>query len=773
MNENLPIQKLSRSKKGKAWGKSVIDYFEGLPYFTSNDGRSSRTNKIANYRLFNGIINESDYKYVTDPYELQLENPAKFQHYDKISPKLMLLEGEELKRPFNFKCVARNHDITSELQNKKKELLFNSLMQELQNKMNPELADKPQTPEEIEEYMQTKYSGLQEITGQKILDYLVDDQDLRSKFNQMFHDALVTGEEIMKVSVVGGEPIARVCNPCDITIVKDPDSPYIDDAFVILEERWMTLPSVVDEFYDVLTPDDIKNLEKGTIPGSQEATTFFTRPLVAVSEDEISGESKARSDLIRVLNCEWKSFRRLGLLTYLEDMQGGEAVYHSGRESYDEIVDAEIFSVPEYAKKEDGCYYFDGIKYEEVWVNEYWEGTKIDTDIYVNIRPLKHQRRDMENPSKCYSSYCGFIHNSRNADSVSMIDRLKSFNFFYDIIYYRIELAFAKDKGRVFVMDLAQVPTGEGWGVEKWMHYISSSNIVFINSAEEGYQEAQGQFNQFQAVDLETGRFIDKHVLMLDKLEREMSEISGVLPQRLGQTSQYEAVTNVQQNIVQSSHITELWFYNHNQVKKRVLEALIYAAKQAWKGGKKINYILGDLSRVIIDIDEKFPQTEYGVFVSDSADDDKALEAMRSLAQPAIQAGNLLLSEAAELYRDKSMERILARLKKGERRREQQTQAQAQAEQKAVEEKIKRDEIKNIRDNETKIKVALISATNGNETEMPEDDTLDEERLELEREKFEKDYDLKERQLSETVRKNKESERLKEKQIAKSGQKTK
>jgi len=113
--ENLPVQKLAFSKKGEKWGKSVIDYLESLTYFTSDGERSSRQNKLANYRLFNGKIDEKDFKYITDPFELQLDVPAKFQHYDKISPKIMLLEGEELKRPFNFKCIARNYDAVSEL----------------------------------------------------------------------------------------------------------------------------------------------------------------------------------------------------------------------------------------------------------------------------------------------------------------------------------------------------------------------------------------------------------------------------------------------------------------------------------------------------------------------------------------------------------------------------------------------------------------------------------------------------------------------------------
>ena len=758
MLENLPIQKLSRSKKGKEWGKNTIDYLETMALTTMGSGRSSRKRKLANYDLFNGILDPEDFKYVIDPFDIDMESPARLRHYDKISPKIMLLEGEELKRPFNFRCISRSSDSVSELKEKKKEMLFQSIMQMVASKLNPEQqAEQPQTPQEIEEYMQSDYASLQEVTGQKILEYIVDDQDLRTKFNMGFHDVMCVAEEIYKVDVVGGEPTVRTCNPVDITVIKDPDSQYIDDAFCIIEERYLTLPSVLDEYFDSLTSADITLLEKGGGAGSDAKTEFFIRPFEVVEPDEVGRSSDDMVGLIKVLNCEWRSFRKLGLITYLEDMEGGEAVYHSGREMYDEIVDGDLFKIPEYAEKREGVYYFDGIRYKEVWVNEYWEGTKIGDSIYVNIRPSRNQRRDMENPSKCYSNYCGFIYNARNTESVSLVDRLKAFNYFYNIIYYRIENALAKDKGRVLLMDLAQIPTGEDWELDKWMYYLQSMNIAFINSSEEGYQQSQGQFNQFSGVDMETGRFIDKHIQMLDKLEREMEEISGVLRQRMGSTGAYEAVTNAQQNLVQSSHITELWFYNHNQVKRRVLEAVIHCAKQAWKGGKKINYILGDMSRILLEIDDDFTMAEHGVFVSDSSEDTQALEAVKSLITPAIQSGNTLLSEAAEISKDKSMAKITAKLRKGELRREQQAKGDA-ARLEFEQLKMQKEEERNIRDNETKIQVALIGKNEGSE-EFP-DVNLDDEKLELEREKLDKGYELKERQLEEAERKNREAEKI-------------
>lgn len=766
MLDNLPNQKIKRTNKTASWGKKVIDQYIAMSDIEDHYGRSPSEKKLANYDLYNGRIDIADFKYVTDPYDIEADLPSGFQHYDKISPKINLLIGEEWKRPFNFKCVAVNSSAISDMQKKKKELLMQALLDAIQPKFDPNYQQQPQTPAEIEEYMSSSYAGLQEITGQRILEYLKHEQELPRKFNEGFFDALVAGEEIYWVGIVAGEPVCRVVNPLDLTIIASEDSQFIDEASAIIEDRYMTVPEIVDEFHHELSDAEIADLENGINNSIKNEADFFTRSITVYEENTTSNGKEYNANVYRVTRVEWKSFRKIGFIQYLNEVDGGETSYSTDKEKWewDDIVDAEIFDVPDYAKKKDGCYYFDGMKYSEDWISEWWTYTRIGTDLYVGLGPVKHQYRSMDNPSNVRGGYTGFIYNSRNSVSTSIVDRLKPFNYLYDIIYWRIELALAKDKGRVMLMDIAQLPSGEGWDMDKWLYYLDGMNIAFINSAEEGFQQAQGNFNQFQAIDLETGRFIDKHLQILAKLEEEMGEVSGVSRQRQGQVQRNELVGNVQQTIIQSSHITETWFKAHNTVKKRVLENLIHASKLAWKNGKKINYILDDMSRVLLDIDNlEYDNTEFGVFVSDSMEDDKALEAMRSLIHPALQAGNATLSEAAELFRDKSMTRIVDKLKKGETRREQMQQKQNEDENKRVAATIEATAKENQLERDNKLRIAemnLLAKNIGKEGEGSNDDLLD-----LQREKMEKDINLKKDILEETKRKNKVDEQLKEKSL--------
>ena len=126
---DLPRQRISRSKKGKKWGRTCIDELEKITYGDVNyNGRSSRYKKQVNYDLFNGKLDQNDFNYVLNPFGVnESQFPATMQHYDIISPKVQLLMGEEIKRPFNFRVVSHDPEAISKLQEKKKEMMMQYL----------------------------------------------------------------------------------------------------------------------------------------------------------------------------------------------------------------------------------------------------------------------------------------------------------------------------------------------------------------------------------------------------------------------------------------------------------------------------------------------------------------------------------------------------------------------------------------------------------------------------------------------------------------------
>jgi len=752
---DLPKQRISRAKKSKAWGKANIDDLEKLANTETYNGRSSKSKKQINYDLFNGILDPEDFEHVVNPYGFKEgEFPATLQHYDIISPKINLLLGEEVRRPFNFRAVSVNEEAISEMEIGEKKAItaaYTEYIKSIVEGADP--AEAEAKIKGIDKYLKYSFSDLRERTSNHILKYLMREESLEYKFNAGFKDALIAGEEIYWTGIISGEPRCRLCNPLDITIISDPDSDFVEDAIAIMEERWLTLPTIIDEYYT--SPDFTDKIAKQLEDDSNGGSSGFGTDAPAQSEismiikgDDESNHKKKLKDrshdtdgTIRVLRCEWKSQRKVGFL-YLEE-DGQEVV---------ELVD-EKFEVPnEATKDEDGYYHFSEMRLKWFWISEYWEGTKIGDDVYLDIQPKQNQRRDMDNPSICKSGYVGLIYNARNSESISFIDRAKPYQYLNNVSHYRLELGMAKDKGKVAVMDVAQIPGSEGWDTDKWMYYLDAMGVMFINSAEEGKRGQTSNFNQFQSIDLSTQTYIQTHIGIIESIEQKLGELSGVSRQRMGQVQTSELVGNVERSISQSSAITEVWFYQHNEVKRRVLEAMLDTARIAWRKGKKINFITDDLSRHMLTVGDEFSNTQHGVFIGNTSKDNKNLAEAKSLLQAAMQGDKVKFSEAVTVLNSDSLVDIRKALETGEEAKEQRETAAQQSAQKsqesmaaqAMEQRqmdMQQEDMLNKRDNDTKLQIAF-KDEQGTEAV---DNSLDHSKLDLERQKHFDDMRLKER----------------------------
>ena len=307
----------------------------------------------------------------------------------------------------------------------------------------------------------------------------------------------------------------------------------------------------------------------------------------------------------------------------------------------------------------------------------------------------------------------------------------------YIVVWYRLELAMSRDKGKVPVVDVTQIPKSMGIDVNKWMHYLGALGVAFINPYEEGWDipgregGKPATYNQFQAWDLSMANIIDQYVNLMAKIEDMVARITGITPQRQGSIAASELVGNTTQAITQSYHITEPWFWIHNQAKQQVLRMLLNTAKSAWKDNKHyLNYILDDATRAFITLSDEFFYEDMDVFVTDSTKDRQNLDALRQLLQPAMQNGASLL-DIAEIITLDNISMIKDRLADIEQKRMEQIQQQQQAEQEAqqriIEEqnRVKEEELmlkeaemelekyKIDTDAQTKITVAQLNAYRG------------------------------------------------------------
>ena len=744
MGYSFPQQKLTRKQKAKnnfAWGKRVLDEIDG--YNSKGfDDRANNQRKRINYKLFNGQIDLDDYEYVCKPYGMEVngELPAELRHYDITTPKLRVLFGEEIKRPFNFRIVSTNQEAITERERAQHKMIaeyvkeqimtrVNAMLAEEAEKMqegvppesmNPEMQQQMQqqldgmktamTPKEIDEYMKRDYTGSREIQGQQILNYLLKKESLKEKFVKGWKHGLIAGEEIYWTGIVNGEPIVRTVNPLYFDYDIDPDLDYIQEGQWAKYIMRMTPGSVIDNFGEFLTDKQLKDLYDETgVTGSDHIIneTFgeFSYDYGAdFNPDNFGGDfshgSGGSGTYIKVVHCEWKSLRKLGFLTYMDE---------KGVPQETIVDDTYILDEP----KGDVA-----IRWE--WIPEVWEGTKIEDDIYVNIRPKPNQFKDLDNLYECKLGYIGVAYNNLNAESVSVIDRIKPYQYLYNIIMYRLELDLASDKGKKFLADINQIPSDLGMDMEKWLYYFDALGIAWVNPHEEGNRGKPHGFNQWQAVDLSMAQTINQKIQLLEYLEIQSGEVAGVTKQREGQIGPREGLGTSQQAIVQSSHITEDLFNTHNEVKRAVLASLIEVAKVAWGDGesKKMQYVLDDMSVAMFTVEpEIFNNSSYSVFVSDSAKDQETFMVLKQLAQAALQNQRAELSDVIKMFSTDSTAELKAILEKAEDKRkieeqqmrQEQAQSQeriAQGEQEQKQKEMMLDKYKVDEDNATKLEIA-------------------------------------------------------------------
>lgn len=671
----FPRQKLSRKEKTKEWGIQNIDYIIGLTSkntigsygLTINDYQRMKIN----YDLYNNTINREDFTYVTNPYGIKEDFPARLNNYNIITSKIKLLEGEEIKRPFNYRVVAVNADAVSEMQEKRKELLMQYLESELEqglmqqgvNIQNP--SGEVQTPAQIQKYLDYSESDIREITANNLAKYLMNKENMEFKFNKGFKDGLITAKEIYYIGIDSNEPICQVINPLDFYFDKDPDLDFIQDSQRAAHTKYTTVSEIIDMFYEDLTEEDIDKLDKRELYSTVNVRLPegpATGPNIPTNYSIYNLNNESNTSYVRVTRVEWKSLRKIGFLKY----------YDENFEEQETVVD-ETYK----PNKEDGE------TIEWAWINEVWEGTKIGDDIYVKVRPKLVQFRSIDNPSECKLGFVGAVYNDRNSLPTSIIDLVKHHQYLYDIIMYRLELEIAKAKGKKMVMDIAQIPKSQGIDMEKWMYYFDTIGIAFINSFEEGKGKFVGQvpnFNQFTSIDMSLSQSVGQYIEILSKIEDMAADLMGVSKQRQGAISSSETVGGVERSVLQSSHITESLFYMHNEIKKNVLTQLIECAKVAYPEGKKINFILDDMQRIFLEVDEKFVNADYGVFVTNSARETQSLENIRALAEQAISSGMISLAEAVTIFDTNSVaeikQTVLAAQKKVQAEKERDYQAQ-------------------------------------------------------------------------------------------------
>jgi len=687
MNDSVkrgaPRQRLSYKLKNKKWRQDNIDQAERFSLYNSEGVRQSLSNRISNTLLYSGIVSPKDMAKALNPNEVDASYiPTAVPHHPIMSPKIDVLIGEEINRKFDYHFTVTSPDAITEKEDGKKQEVLSQLSAMIQSSATSE-EEVNQKMEGLQKYLKYDYQDMRERMANLLMKHYYELEEFDLKFNEGFKDVLINGEEIYSCDVVGGEPTLERLNGLKVRAVRSGGSNKIEDSdLIVIEDHWSP-GRIIDTFHEDLKPKDIDYITGHTSSSRTDGnyTDDHNNPLLfdngtgdldgifdsyaniaSINGHMFSSDYTSEEGDIRVIKLLWKSQKAIYKVKYYDNL--GETQHRIENEEY----------IPDEEK---------GEEVTKMWVNEWWEATKIGKDLYLQMRPRQIQYVNMSNPSKCYPGIVGQVYNTNQGRSISLVDKMKNYQYLYDAIWARLNKAIAKNLGKILLLDSAVIPNG--WEPEKWMQQATNMGIGMVDGFKEGNKgAAQGKLagnlngsTNSRAIDLETGNYIQQHINLLEFIKAEMGEIAGISRQREGQVSNRESVGGVERAVTQSSHITEWWFNIHDQVKKRVLATFLETAKYALKGNtKKLNYIADDLTKRVLVIDgELLNESDYGITVTSSQHSKKIREVTENMAQAFMQNGGRF-STVLDIFNSPSLADMRNKIEQSE---DDQAQREAEA----------------------------------------------------------------------------------------------
>ena len=314
---------------------------------------------------------------------------------------------------------------------------------------------------------------------------------LKDMFQLGFEDKICVDKEYYYVHYHQGDPdpIVRRVNPLNFYYSSDEEAQWVGDCEWAMEERWMTVPQIVDEFKHDLSGEDMEKLKKkqfsmygsgySRYSGNMNTYQFGTAAdynTDGCGVNTLYSGTQNISSKLRVCYAVWKSPRELNFKK-------------SPNKHIPDVKYTHWMGKDEKIKKEDEIH--------TGYVNDVWETVMIDSDIYIRSRKMQYQLRGIDNYGKVDLPYVGPAHNNLNKKPYSLIWAAKDIQILYNLIHYHKELWLALSGVRGFIMDKSQMP--DGMSPQEWL-YQRKLGIGWIQSVREGLQR-QPNYNQFQNFD--------------------------------------------------------------------------------------------------------------------------------------------------------------------------------------------------------------------------------------------------------------------------------
>lgn len=721
---------------------------EMVPSFIrSRDWIEEYNNDLASYKLYNNDISSEDFEQVCNPLGIDVgQYDSEVLPYNKTYTKIDVLLGEEYKRGTNFVLALMN---SKALEEKDEELknLYLAYIQEVVEKNNRIIEAQQQgldeseiqkirdeviqskTPEDIEK---TSYLSELEILGNHIINYGMFMEDVRSLKNDGYKHALLSDKQFCYVGINKGEPKIRLVNPLTFFYSKTPDIKYIQDGNYAGEIIIMSIQKIIETYGHVLEEKDLERLKKripgltGKYTGQMEVNVHDTitnryinnmgnmqylgKHIGNYSDDVNANKRFLNEEYGTVISIEWKWLREVGFLTTINDY--GDEECNIIDETYEIPEDAtKVKFINKFGEKSEQYEWIDEnnntVTFEKMWIPRVWQAVRIENDIFVDIREKPFQPYSVERPFDVELGYYGCVFNSMNARPISMMARMKPFQFMFFVVLHQIKELIPKAIGPIQNFDTSMIDVNLSGdtasddpfteALSKTLYYrqkgLNIYNSMINNIGGQPTQTSVSRPQPGSVQNMSIGQDLNNLLQLLGWLDVQIGLACGVSPQREAQFSSNTNVTDNQQAIVQSSHITEHYFRKHNDLWKKIMEAYINYAKLAWKDKKiKRQYLMPDLTVQTLEIKdtEKLLNADLGLFVTDSGKEFEYINQMAEMTKLMAQNGasietvSYILKARAQGTSPEEIHKMITKLQLDAEKRQQATAKAQQENEKAI-----------------------------------------------------------------------------------------
>ena len=616
------------------------------------------------------------------------------------------------------------------------------------------------TPQSIEKYLTYDFRSAGEHWGEATVKDDIERFRIREQDTVEMYDFLVSDRAFSHMYLTPSGYGIETWNPLTVFYQYNTQNKNIEDLAYCGRILYMSKTEIIDYLGWRMTVDQIEALYpeylKGEAQGSvykeafnatlypfgdyREYDTLVTAVGQAVAETNITGSPYSipqfgfypgtdgtnyiftQADIVQVTQAYWKSQRKVGKLNY-EDPQTGKTKF----EWVDEFFDPKLFGVKEVKESFKDSDEPNTIAW--TWITEVWQGIKINVNyqklqtaeerhaIYVDIRPCEFQFRgnDPRFMFNCKLPVIGNIFNNRNGRSQSMVDLLKPYQILVNAFYNQAYHVGQKNNGKFFLMGASLLPSIKDWGGEeaqqKFMTIVQNLGLGVIDDST-ATQAASMQYG-LKVLDMDESERITRLINLAMLVEQQGFMQLGITPQRQGTIQASETATGTQAAVNNSYAITEIYFEQFNNYRRRKLQHLLELAQYVESQGEGDvvkQYTTSDLGQAFISVAKTdLLLKDIGVYLVNSAETQRKKELIEQLLLKQNQQ-IMPLSKLIETIRLDSLTDIQKKLEDQEKENQKQAQAAQEAEQKHEKELEQMAAAEKQADRENAIRIAEIKA---------------------------------------------------------------